>query len=159
MQHYGRIDDFRVISIDIDTSVAAEQLAAADPQYEESISLITSDIRAPGLPDVVAGLLPPEARCLVVEDSAHIYETTMAALEGFARFVPLDGFFVVEDGWVDVPAMRTTPDVPRGVLPAVRDWLDTPAGRCFRVERDLELYGVTSHPSGYLRRIRDDEQE
>jgi hypothetical protein len=28
-----------------------------------------------------------------------------------------------------------------------------PAGRKFRIRRDLEIYGITSHPGGFLQRI------
>jgi cephalosporin hydroxylase len=90
---------------------------------------------------------------MVIEDSAHVYETTTAALRGFARFVPAGGFFVVEDGCVDVEEMRLTPDWPRGVHPALNDWLETPAGRRFTVRRDLELYGLSCHPGGFLQRV------
>jgi len=44
---------------------------------------------------------------------------------------------VVEDGCVDIKAMRLEPDWPRGVLPAIADWLETTEGRCFSVRRDL----------------------
>jgi cephalosporin hydroxylase len=80
-----------------------------------------------------------------------VYETTRAALEGFASFVRPGGWFVVEDGCVDDEELRLE-GWPRGVLPAVRDWLETPPGREFGVRRDLELYGMTCHPSGFLQR-------
>lgn len=148
----GRIDrPGRVISIDIDQSFAAPALAALPAGAVEGIELVEADVTSPSLADRVAAMLRPEARCLVIEDSAHVAETTRAALEGFARFVPPRGFFVVEDGCVDVEAMRL-PSWPRGVLPALRDWLETPEGRNFEVRRDLELYGLSSHPFGFLQR-------
>lgn len=85
----------------------------------------------------------------MVEDSAHVYDTTWAALAGF---VPEGGFFVVEDGCVDVEEMRPDESWPRGVLPAARDWLRTPEGEDFAVRRDLELYGISCHPEGILQR-------
>jgi cephalosporin hydroxylase len=91
---------------------------------------------------------------LVVEDSAHVYETTYAALLGFARFVPVGGYLVVEDGCVDVEEMRLDDSWPRGVLPAIADWLASPDGEAFRVQRDLELYGMSCHPGGFLQRMR-----
>jgi cephalosporin hydroxylase len=154
LEAYGRIEGGRVISIDLEVDEARELMRQADPRFEETITLIAGDVLDPALPEQVERLLPAEARCLVVEDSAHVYETTMAALVGFARFVPRDGFLVVEDGYVDVEERRTAPELPRGVLPAVRDWLQTAAGRDFEVERDAELYGVSSHPEGFLRRAR-----
>jgi cephalosporin hydroxylase len=149
---YGLAQDVRVIAIDIDISAASDALAAADPSYAETITLLEGDVLDPTLPDVVAALLAHDARCMVVEDSAHTYETTRAALEGFARFVAPGGFLVVEDGCVDVEAMRADPDWPRGVLPAVADWLASVAGDEFVVRRDLEIYGISCHPQGFLQR-------
>ncbi|MBW8737039.1 MAG: hypothetical protein JF621_07885 [Streptomyces turgidiscabies] len=36
--------------------------------------------------------------------------------------------------------------------PAITDWLATDEGSAFTTRRDLELYGVTSHPHGWLQR-------
>jgi cephalosporin hydroxylase len=150
---YGRIADPHVISIDVDTATAHANLEQADPSYGELIAIVEGDVTDPALADRVGELISPGARCFVVEDSAHVYETTRAALDGFARFVPVGGFFVVEDGCVDVDEMRASADWPRGVLPALHDWLDGPQGSGFRVRRDLELYGVSCHPEGFLERV------
>jgi cephalosporin hydroxylase len=151
MAAYGRIANPKVISIDVDISRA--NLESADPSYSELIDVIEADVTDDGLPEAVATLLPDNGRCFVVEDSAHTYETTSAALRGFARFVPVGGFFVVEDGSVDVDRMRASENWPRGVLPALHDWLETSEGGCFRIRRDLELYGLSCHPEGFLQRI------
>jgi cephalosporin hydroxylase len=150
---YADIGRPLVVSVDVETGPAREDLRAVDPAYEDTIALLEGDVTDPDLPREVERLLPDGARCLIVEDSAHVFETTTAALEGFARFVPPQGFFVVEDGSVDYEEMRPRPDWPRGVLPAVREWLKTPEGRKFRVRRDLEIYGITSHPEGFLQRV------
>lgn len=142
----------RVVTIDLDVAEARRNLAEIDPGHSDTISLVEGDVRDPALAERVSGLVPAGARCLVVEDSEHVYDTTFAALEGFARFVPPGGYFVVEDGCVDVDEMRLSPDWPRGVLPAVRDWLATEAGTDFTARRDLELYGVSCHPEGFLQR-------
>lgn len=150
---YGRAASVRVISVDLDVEPARTSIRAADPGFEETITLIAGDVLDPALPDLVATHLPSDARCFVVEDSAHTYETTSAALEGFARFVPPEGYFVVEDGCVDVEEMRLSREWPRGVLLALNDWLATAAGSRFVVRRDLELYGISCHPEGYLQRV------
>jgi cephalosporin hydroxylase len=150
--HYGRIQHPLVIAVDIDVEAASQRIGRVDDTYEEHIALIGGDVRDPDLPAQVAALIPEGARCLVVEDTAHNYETTLAALNGFARFVPVGGFFVVEDGCVDVDEMRASPDWPRGVLPAVAKWLRGDLGRQFTQRRDLETYGISCHPQGYLQR-------
>lgn len=140
-----------VVAVDVDLGSAREHLAAIDPGYAADITLIEGSVTDPDIPDRVATALPPNARCLVVEDTAHTYETTLAALRGFSRFVPEDGFFVVEDGCVDDERLRIADDWPRGVRPALQEWLDA-APNGFVVRSDLEVYGVTCHPGGFLQR-------
>lgn len=147
---YGRIAAPRVISVDVDHTRARAAIGADPP----GITLVTGDLADPDVPERVAALIRPGARCLVVEDTLHAYATTRAALDGFARFVPRGGYFVVEDGIVDVPDLRPDKDLPRGVLPAVGDFLASPAGQGFRVRRDLERYGLTCFPGGFLERVR-----
>lgn len=159
LRAYGRIGRApHVLSVDTDQSFARSELPAADPDFAAEIDLIEGDVTDEALPAGVASLLRDGARCLVVEDSAHDFATTRAALDGFARFVPPGGFFVVEDGCVDVEEMRLPgAGWPRGVLPALREWLDRGGGEQFVVRRDLELYGISCHPGGFLQR-RDCER-
>jgi cephalosporin hydroxylase len=149
---YGRCSSAHVISIDLDIAAAESNIKAVDPGYARTITLLRGDIRDPATPYLAIELVRRGSRCLVVEDSAHIYDTTRAALTGFAPLVPLGGYFVVEDGCVDVDEMRISEDWPRGVLPAIRDWLGTPQGAGFSVRRDLERYGVSCHHGGFLQR-------
>jgi cephalosporin hydroxylase len=152
-RQYGRIArEPTVISVDVTHASAREQLDRADRRWPETISLVEGDVRDRATAETVARLVRDGARCFVIEDSAHEHDTTLAALDGFARFVPPGGFFVVEDGCVDVEELRLEPGWPRGVLPALHEWLATPPGREFRVRRDLELYGVSCHPEGFLQR-------
>jgi cephalosporin hydroxylase len=141
-----------VISIDVSTAQAAEGLRAADGAFADEITLLEADVTDPELPERVAALLGADRRALVVEDSAHVYETTLAALNGFARFVPPGGWFVVEDGVVDVERVRF-PDWPVGVLPAIEDWLASAGGAAFRQRREAERYILTCHPGGWLQRV------
>jgi cephalosporin hydroxylase len=152
MESYGRIGRGHVISLDLSVAPAEELIAAADPTYAERITLLDGDVRDPELPRQVGAHVPDGARCFVVEDTAHVYETTLAALRGFAGFVPLGGY-LVEDGCVDVEEMRASEDWPRGVLPALEEWLAGPVGRAFTVRRDLERYGLSCHPRGFLQRV------
>jgi cephalosporin hydroxylase len=156
---YGRIATPRVIAIEIEIDLLRRTLEGSHPDRLDGIELVGGDVTDPELPSRVDELLRPGDRCIVIEDSAHVYETTMAALTGFSHLVPPGGFFVVEDGCVDVEELRISDDWPRGVLPAVRDWLATPAGGEFAVRADLEVYGITCHPSGYLQRAGEGADE
>ncbi|CAL9460570.1 CmcI family methyltransferase [Streptomyces sp. enrichment culture] len=151
---YGRVPrDVRVVTLDLRQDKARAALSAADPSYEDGITLLEGDITDPQTALRVRAAFPEGARCLVVEDTLHTYGTTAAALRNFAPLVPVGGFFVVEDGIVDVPELRP-PGMPGGVLPAVRDWLAGPDGADFRQRRDLERYGLTCHVGGWLERVR-----
>jgi cephalosporin hydroxylase len=153
LAEYGHISEPRVITVDIDVEPARSHLDRADPDWERQIALVRGDVADEQLPELVAELLPQPARCMVVEDSAHLYATTMAALCRFAQFVPVGGYFVVEDGCVDIEQMRLEDDWPRGVLPAVEEWLSSEGGKGFVQRRDLELYRLTCHPGGLLQRV------
>jgi cephalosporin hydroxylase len=148
---YGRIARPRVVSVDLSVAEAREQLGAADPAWSRTITLIEGDVGDPALVAEVRRAVGPDARCLVSEDTAHTHESTLAALRGFAQFVPPGGFFVVEDGFVDVEEMRPSSDWPRGVRSAIEEWL-AGEGEQFVVRRDLELYGLTTDVGGYLQR-------
>ena len=153
LARYGRIDrPPLVVSVDVSQDLARPAVARADPSHGDSIVLLEADVRDPATSDRVAGIVPEGARCFVIEDSAHEYDTTLAALHGFSRFVPPGGYFVVEDGCVDVDELRLDDSWPRGVLPALHAWLQTPAGGDFTIRRDLELYGLSCHPQGFLQR-------
>lgn len=155
LRDHGRIGvDPRVISIDLDIATARASLEDAGVNVF-GIELFDGDVLDPELPDRVATMVRPDASVLVVEDSAHVYETTLAALKGFSRFVSPGNFFVVEDGCVDVEELRPDPAWPRGVLPALHDWLASPQGSGFVVREDLELYGLSCHPEGFLQRRPD----
>jgi len=149
---YGRIDEPRVVTVDIRADRARRRLEEADPGYAETIAVIDGDVCDPGLAREVERELRPGARCLVVEDSAHTYDTTEAALNNYSRFVHPGGFFIVEDGCVDIDSMRLSDRWPRGVLPAIHRWLESSAGSRFEVRRDLECYGISCHPMGFLQR-------
>lgn len=143
------------MSVDRSVAAARSLLGEIDPDYGDTITLVESDIRDPALGDLVARALPDGARVLVVEDSAHKYDTTLAALTKFAHLVPLNGFFVVEDGHRDYPGMLPVEVTSRanGALAAMDEWLGSAPGRNFTVRRDVEKYLVTSNPRGWLQRI------
>jgi cephalosporin hydroxylase len=151
---YGRLAESpRVVAVELEPEHAERLLAEVDPSYGDDITLVAGDVCDPGVADRVRGLLRPGASCLVVEDTAHTYDTTIAALRLYSDFVAPGGIFIVEDGCVDIEELRLDPDWPRGVLPAIRDWLATPQGGAFEQRRDLELYGLTCHPEGFLERV------
>lgn len=154
LQTYGALAaPPRVIAVDIDLDAARANVATRDPAWEETIAFVEGDVCDPAVRAEVGRHIPPGAVCMVIEDSAHTAATTRAALELYSDLIPPGGFFVVEDGCVDVDWMRVKDDWPVGVLPALNAWLATPQGAPFRIRRELELYGVSCHPSGFLQRV------
>ncbi|MGB3100094.1 MAG: CmcI family methyltransferase [Solirubrobacterales bacterium] len=158
---YGRLGrEPTVIGVDLLTSHARTLLERADPSWPEQIKLVEGDLREEETMTEIEREVDPLARCLVIEDAAHTGEVTTAALEGLAHFVPEGGFFVVEDGHVDIerlhpqgpPTIKQLGVRAGGVQPAVAAWLETAEGSEFTLREDLELYGTTSHPGGYLQR-------
>jgi cephalosporin hydroxylase len=154
LESYGRVSNPFVVSVELDPSQALAALDAADPDWRSSIQVIEGDVRDPATAERVAEAVHPGTPAFVVEDSAHVYETTHAALTNLSGFVEPGGYFVVEDGSVDIEELRPHDGWPRGVLPAIRDWMKTEVGSAFRIRRDLELYGLTCNPQGFLQRVR-----
>jgi cephalosporin hydroxylase len=151
LARHGRIADPLVISVDHKLRSARGSLSKIGASAA-AVKLIEGDVLDPELPDTIAAHVPEGATCFVVEDTAHEFETTLAALRGFSRFVHPGGYFVVEDGCVDVEEMRADRSWPRGVLPAIEAFLAGPEGAAFEVRRDLERYGISCHVGGFLQR-------
>ena len=87
----------------------------------------------------------------MIEDGAHEYETTIAGLRDYAGLVEPGGYFVVEDGVVDAEALRLARTGRAGCCEH-RRLARLARRRGLRDARDLEIYGITSHPYGFLRR-------
>lgn len=85
-------------------------------------------------------------RVMVVDDSAHTYESTSAALNLYYHLVTPGCWFVVEDGVVDESISIWAGG---GVQPAIRDFLRTHDDF---VQHDLAVYGLTTDHNGWLER-------
>ncbi len=129
---YGYIKHPRVIGVDIDLSLAEENLSQVDRRYSREVKLIAGDLLDAGIVELVHEQVPRGASCLVIDDSAHTRESSLGALNGFADLVQPGGFFVVEDGSVDVEEMRIHPDWPRGVSAGDRRMALDARGQRFR---------------------------
>jgi cephalosporin hydroxylase len=91
---------------------------------------------------------------LVIEDSAHSYETSRAALEFFHHQVVAGDYLVVEDGVVRFLHGKAYREYGDGPLRAVASFLEA-HGEDYEIDRGLcDFFGpnVTWNPNGYLRR-------
>ena len=134
--------------------------------------LISVDLKVPDLDDpritvlkgdaaALADVLSPELvssferPLLVIDDSAHYYDTTTAVLTFFHPILHAGDYIVIEDGVVDQihePFYRRYENGPnRAVAAFLEQHHDA-----YIVDRDLcDFYGknVTYNPNGWLRRV------
>lgn len=95
---------------------------------------------------------------LVIEDSAHTYENTLAALNKFADVVTKGSYLIVEDGIVDCLVSMgryKEEDFNGGPVRAIKEFLETNSDR-FRIDRTAcDFFGTnaTWNPNGYLQRL------
>jgi cephalosporin hydroxylase len=95
---------------------------------------------------------------LVIEDSAHTYENTMAALNKFSSVVTPGSYLIVEDGIVDclvALGRYKQEDFNGGPTRAIKEFLQSNSDR-YQIDRSLcDFFGTnaTWNPNGYLRRL------
>jgi len=132
--------DILVVTVDVD-----RRCEGFSPN--ERVIFIEDDLTLERTQRKVAGLVAGR-RVMVVDDSAHTYDVTTKALEGYGDLVSQGCYFVVEDGVVDEPDLTVWPGAG-GVQPAIADFLDTDRGSRFE-QRYLESFGLTMHFGGWL---------
>jgi len=131
----------KVLALDIDHS----KIDFSHPR----IAWITGDANSPEMLSRVAASIGDSRRVLVIEDSSHTFENTLAVLRNYNRFVNVGSYFIVEDGVCKYPFV----DGPKpGPYEAVQQFLKENSD--FEVDKSREKFVLTYNPSGYLRRIR-----
>lgn len=141
----------RVIAIDIDLSKATHNVAL-HRDLTPYISLEYANAAdAAQLTQLAHKHIADTDKVLVIEDSAHIYDTTSATLLALAPFVSPGSFFIVEDSCVDYNHLRESEQWPRGVTEAIHEFLSTHSE--FIQDPIGDRYTITCHPGGYLRRV------
>lgn len=116
-------------------------------QGDPRVLWIQCDLRDEDVVNEVSGLVDGR-RAMVIEDSAHDYDTTIAALRLYSPLVQAGQFFIVEDGVVDEPDLVLEGwEGAGGVQPAIEDFLKEESRF---VRRDFDLYGLTMHMGGWL---------
>lgn len=128
----------RVIGIDCDME-RVHPKARTHPR----VSLIKDDAvhAADEVEDMLGGM-----RGMVVEDSSHTFDNTLAVLRAYSRFVAPGCYFVVEDGICGHGLDSGPRPGPYEAIEAFMDGNDD-----FETDRSRE-WVVTWNPKGYLRR-------
>lgn len=130
-----------VISVDVNIP---------NPMDRKDITFVRGDLTDPAIVAEVTELVG-DRYAMVIEDSAHTYPVTMAALQLYSPLVHGGMWFVVEDGVVDEERLRL-PGWPRGVQQAISDFRATTQGQRF-LQHWLTPYGLTCHHGGWLRPV------
>lgn len=135
----------RVVTVDIDPQVTF---------VDDRIVVRKGDARSLGetLAEVFLDSLPHP--WLVVEDSAHLFETTFAVLQFFDRKLISGDYMVVEDGVVSYLSAKPYRSYKDGPNVALERFL---SAHPERYSIDTELcdhfgYNVTYNPNGWLKR-------
>jgi cephalosporin hydroxylase len=131
-----------VIAIDIDQTHIAP-LAKAHSRIE----FIEGD--AASVAPAVRAKIPAGARVLIVEDSSHTYDNTLAVLRAYADFVTPGSYFVVEDSLCHH-------GIDEGPSPGPYEALDTflAENDRFESDRSREAFLMSWNLKGYLKRIK-----
>ncbi len=111
------------------------------------IRLVSGDACAslPTVASLVAG-----GSVMVIEDSAHTYDNTLAVLRTYAPLVTVGSYFIVEDGIIHH-------GLDGGPSPGPYEAIETFVleNDAFQIDRQRESFLITWNPKGYLRRRRD----
>ena len=109
------------------------------------ITLVEGD--ACGSFERIVKLIGGDATVLVIEDSSHTYENTLAVLRKYARLVKPGQYFIVEDG-ICHHGLAIGPNP--GPYEAIETFLAE--NEEFEADRSKESFLLTWNPKGYLRR-------
>lgn len=91
-------------------------------------------------------------KVIVIQDGDHRKFQVLKDLQNYSRLIPIGGYFIVEDGIVDLfhPGDGLGFDKD-GPLAAVETFLE--GNKTFAIDKNRERYLLTYNPKGYLKRI------
>src|SRR5262249_54575348 len=98
--------------------------------------------------DAVTKHIPSGASVLVIEDSSHTYENTLAVLRLYSSLIQPGGYLIVEDS-ICHHGLTVGPNP--GPYEAIETFLAE--NKLFQADRSRESFFITWNPKGYLRRI------
>lgn len=109
------------------------------------VSLFEGDACA--LFEKVKTQIPQGSEVLIIEDSLHTYQNTLAILRTYSSLIRSGGYFIIEDG-ICHHGLELGPKP--GPYEAAQKFLEENTD--FEVDRGKESFGITWNPMGYLRR-------
>jgi cephalosporin hydroxylase len=85
---------------------------------------------------------------LVMDDSNHLTEIVKGNIETYAKYVTPGSYLIVQDMKMERLYSNPKTSPPR----AVREFLSSPLGQEFEIDRTFEYYFYTQHAKGFLKR-------
>lgn len=131
----------RLIGVDISHELVAECV-----RIHPRITLLEGD--ACQVFQQVARLLKGQERLLIIEDSSHTYENTLAVLRTYSPLLKPGNYFIVEDG-ICYHGLDVGPKP--GPYEAIETFVAENAA--FVIDRSKEDFLITWNPKGFLRRV------
>jgi len=142
-------------SLDIDGQVYSIDVRPVETLQDPRIHFLRGDVLdlASTLP--VRLLLTLPRPLLVIEDSAHLYETTLAVLRFFDPYLLPGEYLLVEDGIVNDMAALGYAHYDDGPNRAIFDFLAETRGRYLIDTEYCDFYGynITYNTNGYIRKL------
>ena len=130
----------RVIGLDLNHDAVADEV-----RQHPRIKLVKGD--ACKVFGTVQKLIKRWDQVLVIEDSSHTFDNTVAILETYAPLIKPGGYFIVEDG-ICHHGLDGGPSP--GPYEAAEAFVSRHAN--FEIDRSREAFLITWNPKGYLRR-------
>ena len=131
----------RLIGVDISHELIAERV-----RQHPRITLLEGD--ACEVFEQVAGLVNTQERVLIIEDSSHTYENTLAVLRTYSPLLKPGEYFIVEDS-ICYHGLEVGPKP--GPFEAIETFVAENAA--FMIDRSKEDFLITWNPKGFLRRV------
>lgn len=130
----------RVIGVDI-----SHQYLDARVLEHPRISFVTGN--APSVAHIVSSMIEPHERVMIIEDSSHTYENTLAVLHSYSPLVKSGDYFIVEDGSCH-HGLDVGPNP--GPYEAIVEFLKN--NNSFEIDLSCENFILTLNPIGFLRK-------
>lgn len=96
----------------------------------------------------VRAMIPEDVEVLVIEDSSHTYDNTLAVLNTYQSLVKPGGYFIVEDS-ICHHGISIGPNP--GPYEAIEAFIQH--NPHFVIDRNRESFTLTWNPRGYLKRV------
>jgi cephalosporin hydroxylase len=130
----------RLIGVDLEHDTVPDRV-----KQHPRITFIDGDACASA--ERVFGLISPEEKVLVIEDSSHTYDNTLNVLRRYSDLIKLGDYFIVEDS-ICHHGLATGPKP--GPYEAIEAFvLENPD---FGIDRGKERFLITWNPKGFLKR-------